>query len=121
MKKNQTTIFTISLFTSILLFNGCSSHNDIISVSESHPYSYQYGVVQNLQADAMINNEILGENEPTQIDTPVLDDPSYFTELVVDSDAFTADKYVETAEVITYKHAFESEFSDKAEWKSFNQ
>ena len=117
MKTLTTNILSFSLLTTIFLLNGCSSHNDVISISETHLYDNQYGVKQNLYVDSIIQHELMAANEPTQVDKVVLDDPSYTTDISMDRDAFLAEDYVEQPEVITYKYKFDKEFYSEATWR----
>jgi len=112
---NKTLIILSSL--TILFLNGCSSHTDIISISEAHPYNNYYGVAQNQRADAIIQEELMAMNEPTQIEMPKISDPTWTTELTMDTDAFYAEDYVQKPEVITYKYKFDKKFYSQAEWR----
>ena len=110
----------LSIFT-ILLLNACSSHNDIISVSEAHLYNNQYGLDEDPYADAIIEKEILAINQPTEVEIPYSEDPTWTTELSIDSDAFLEEEYIPTPEVITYKYKFDPKFYSKAEWRRMEQ
>lgn len=120
MKKLTFNILSFSLLTATLLLNGCSSHNDIVSISETHLYNNHYGVKQNLYVDSIIQNELIAENEPTQIDRVVINDPSYTTDISMDSDAFLAEDYVEQPEIITYKYKFDKKFYSEATWRKMD-
>ena len=114
MKKITTNILSLSL---LLLLNGCSSTHDIVSMSNSHEYNSNYGLVQNHMVDTHIQEELWSENSPIEVETEV-SNPEWTTELVLDPDAVTAEEYVETPEVITYKYKFDPKFYDEAEWRS---
>ena len=103
------TILTLSIFTSIFLLNGCSSHhNDIITTIPIE--GEQIVMLEN-------ENNYITDADPSF----VLEDPSWTTELVLDPDAFAADEYVEKAPVITYKYKFDTKFYDTARWRSANE
>lgn len=109
---------TFSLF-SVFIFNACSSH-DVVSISETHHYNNNFGLVENLDADALIQQEYLAMNQPTQIDIPHITDPEVSTDLNIDPNSFLAEEYVQTEPIITYKHKFDPKFYSKAEWKTMN-
>ena len=114
MKKITFNILSLSL---LLLLNGCSSKHEIVSVSNIHAYNSNYGLIQNHEVDARIQQEIWSQNRPTEVETYV-SNPNWTTELVLDPDAVTAQNYVQAPEVITYKYKFDPKFYDKAIWKS---
>jgi hypothetical protein len=107
----------LSLILSILLLSGCSSNN-VLSTSEAHTYNKNFGLIENYEVDRHIHQEILAQNLPTQIEMPIINDPSITTELVLDPDAVTKDEYVQVPPIITYKYEFDSNFYNKAEWRS---
>jgi uncharacterized protein YceK len=109
--------FYIILSITTLIISGCSSHKDVISVSEIHYYNQDFGLVQNYAADREIQQELLSMNLPTEIEVPRYMNPEWSMELTKDSDAFYAHEYVQQAEVITYKYKFDEKFYDHAEWR----
>ncbi len=109
-------ILLFSLF-SLLNLTACSSKNEIISISELHPYNKEYGVVEDPYADAIIEQEILSIYAPPEVETPVLEDPTWTTKLTKDPDAFYAEEYVPTPEIISYKYPFDPNFYPTAEWR----
>ena len=117
MKTITKKILSLSFISSIFLLNGCSSRN-IISISDTYTSpideSY-YGIVEDLEADALLEAEILAENNPTEIEIPFSDDPTITTELIVDPEAFTAENYVQTPPVITYKYMDDPNFYEENE------
>ena len=118
MKKLQN-ILLLSIATFIAVSTtGCSSHSNVVSVSSSHSYNTNYGLVANHQADQQIRAELLAMNLPTEVDAPRNMKAGWTTELSKDADAFYAHEYVETAEVITYKYKFDKKFYKNAEWRS---
>jgi len=96
---------------------GCSSHNEIVSVSETHYYNQNFGLVQNDVADKEIEKELWTMSLPVEVDMPIDMNPEWTMELTKDVDAFYADEYVQEAEVITYKYKFDKKFYDHAEWR----
>jgi len=120
MKLFKHSLLPLSLFTTIILTAGCSSQQQVVSISEIHPYNDQYGLNKNLYVDSIIEGEIETEDEPTQEDKVVLLDPSYTTDISMDPDAFLAEDYVQKPEVITYKYMFDKKFYSKAEWKTMD-
>jgi len=102
-------ILILSIFISILLLNGCSYHQSDIATT----------IPIDDENIVMIDEE---QNYETDIDPLfVIEDPSWTTELIIDPDAFTADKYVQKAPVISYKHKFDTEFHDKPRWRTANE
>jgi len=117
MKTNLKTILLISM--TALSFSACTStRNDLISVSESHLYNANYGVVQSRMADQQIHQELVAMNLPTQVDVPQNIPSNWTSKLTKDKDAFYANEYVEQEEVITYKYKFDKKFYKNAEWRS---
>ena len=97
---------------------GCSSHSNIMSVSNAHAYTENYGIVDNAYADQQVQAELLAMNEPAQIDRPSNMKAGWTTELTKDADAFYANEFVAQPEVITYKYKFDKKFYKDAEWRS---
>jgi len=120
------------LFIFTLLINGCTS-SKVIALSDAQIISEGYveyenyaeidsdefGLVKDSEVDARIAEAESLSLAPDQIDPNFkIEDPSWTTKLVLDPDAFTADKYVQKAPIISYKHKFETVFRDKARWKT---
>ena len=101
------------------MFNACSSH-DVVATTPVHLYNHNFGIVENLQADAIIHQEYLAMNDPTEIEMPIITDPELSTRLIIDPDAFLAEEYVQTPEVISYKYKFDPKFYSKAEWRTMD-
>ncbi len=114
-KKNKMLWLTTTL--TLLSLNACSSHNDIVSISEAHYFDQNFGVTQNSRADAIIQQELYAMNEPTQIEVPTITDPSITTELIREKGTFLEDEYVQPPEIITYKYKFDPKFYSNAEWR----
>ncbi|MCK5854724.1 MAG: hypothetical protein KAG56_05845 [Sulfurovaceae bacterium] len=125
-------ILSLSIVSSILLLNGCSSKKDVVSLTESQiisegyveydKFDEEFGVVEDQEVDARIANAEHLSSNPTDIDPNFkVDDPSWTTKLVLDPDAFTADEYIQKPPVISYKHKFDTEFHDKPRWRSANE
>ena len=115
-----TKILLLPILSSILFFNGCSSHPDVVSVSDTHLYNNNYGIHTNLEVDAILENELIAMNEPTEVERPHFTNPEWTTELKVDKDAFLEEDYVPIEPVISYKYKFDKKFYDKAEWRKAN-
>ena len=118
MKKLQNLLLLSITTFMISITTGCSSHNDIISVSEAHLYNTNYGITQNDYVNQQINAELLAMNEPTQVEMPTHLQEGWTTELTKDPDAFYEDEFVPQQEVITYKYKFDKKFYNHAEWRS---
>jgi hypothetical protein len=103
---------------SFLLYSGCSSSHKLCSgyssshqlnedaypaYSQTHTYNKEYGLIQDPKTDAIIHQEIISQNQPTEIIVQ-LDDPNYTTELERDPEAFLAEEWVEPEPQITYKY-----------------
>jgi hypothetical protein len=100
-----------------LVISGCSSRNDVVSVSEAHYYNENFGLVQNNLADRLIQQELVAMSLPTKIDIHIDMNPEWTMELTKDVDAFYAHDYVQPDEVISYKYKFYKKFYDHAEWR----
>ena len=118
MKKLQNFLL-LSIATFIVVSTtGCSSHSNVVSVSDVHGYNTNYGVVQNDRADRQIEAELVAMSLPTQVDIARNMKSGWTTVLTKDADAFYADEYVQKGEVITYKYKFDKKFYKNAEWRS---
>lgn len=109
--------FNTLLLSLLFLMNGCSSTHEIVNVSNTHSYNSNYGLIQNYEVDAYIQQEILTQNNPTEVET-YASNPNWSTELVLDPDAVTAENYVQAPTIITYKYKFDPKFYDDAVWRS---
>lgn len=103
----------LPLFSLSIFFNGCSSHQDVVSVSEAHLYNNNYGLNQNLEVDSIIQNEVVSMNEPYQSSSDLTTTPPKLEE-----GTFLAEDYVQKPPVITYKYQFDKKFYKEAIWKS---
>ena len=109
----------LSLATFITLSTiGCSSHQNVVKVSEAHGYNTNYGILQDLNADSQIEAELVAMSLSTEIEIPVNLQEGWTTNLTKDPDAFYANEYVQQEEVITYKYKFDKKFYKTAEWRS---
>ena len=118
MKKLQN-ILLLSIATFIAVSTtGCSSHSNIVSVSDTHGYNTNYGIVQNDSADRQIEAELVAMSLVTQVDVATNMQDGWTTTLTKDVDAFYENEYVQKAEVITYKYEFDKKFYKNAEWRS---
>ena len=108
--------YSTLLLSLLSLLNGCSSKDEIVSVSDAHSYNANYGLVENHQVDRTIQQELLAQNNPTEIEQPI-GNQNWTTELVLDPDAVTAENYVQAPTVISYKYKFDPKFHDKAVWR----
>ncbi|SFV65388.1 hypothetical protein MNB_SV-14-1277 [hydrothermal vent metagenome] len=107
---------TISFLT--LFFNGCSSHHDVVSVSETHLYNNNYGLHPNVEVDRIIENEVMAMNDPIEVEMPKNTNPELTTEPKLEEGTFLAEDYVPTKPIITYKYKFDKKFYDKPEWRT---
>ncbi len=114
--KNLSLYLLLSIAT--LATTGCTSHNDVISMSEAHLYNGDFGLIQNDAADRQVQQELVTMNLPIQVDMPQMMNPEWTTELTKDADAFYAHEYEEKEEVITYKYKFDKKFYKNAEWRA---
>ncbi len=104
-------ILSISIVVSIFLFNGCTStSSELISVSDTHPYNKNFGIIPDKKVDNILKEEVLVEKEPVEVEIPKSNDPEIYVGLKYDPEAVTADKYVEVPPVITYKYPFDPKF-----------
>jgi hypothetical protein len=101
----------ISIIVSSLLFNACSTKGEeTIAVSSPHLYNENYGVLNDPQAEEMLEKEKLVQQNPVEVHIPKIDDPSISLEPNVDPEAVTEDKLVIPPPVITYKYPFDPVF-----------
>jgi hypothetical protein len=117
MIKSSNKLLIFVSFLTPLFFTACSKH-DIVAVSETHLYNQSYGMIDDPQADAMIQQEYIAMSQPTEIEIPVITDPEISTELIKDPDAFYAHEYVQPEPIITYKYPFDPKFYSHAEWRT---
>ncbi len=121
---------SLSIFLFTLLLNGCTSPkvvaltdtqiiNEGYVEHENYSGSDNIGLVADSEVDARIAEAEKLSLAPAQIDPNFkVDDPSWTTKLVLDPDAFTADKFVPKPPVISYKHKFEKVFRSKPMWRT---
>ena len=109
--------FNTLLLSLLFLLNGCSSKHEIVNVTNSHSYNSNYGFVEDYEVDARIQQEISAQNRPTEVEAYV-SNPNWTTELVLDPEAVTAENYIQAPTIYTYKHKFDTEFRNTAEWRS---
>jgi len=107
----------------IILFRFLEDYADCIILKKTENYaeidSDEFGLVEDSEVDARIAEAERLSLAPAQIDPNFkIEDPSWTTKLVLDPDSFTADKYVQKAPIISYKHKFETVFRDKPRWKT---
>ena len=117
MKIISKTILSLSILSSIILFNGCTSHSEVISISEAHLYDQNFGLNHDLEVDHIINNELREINMPTQVEKPLLTNPEWTTDISVASNTFLKEEFIPQEPIITYKYKFDKKFYDKAEWR----
>ena len=129
-------ILSLSILSSIVILNGCSS-KEVEPITDTHiangnyeEYNQyaergtdEYGIVEDKDVDERIAAaERLLENSQNEVDSNfVVEDPSWTTKLVLEPDAFTADKFVEKEPVVTYKYEFDTKFYKEARWRSANE
>lgn len=105
--KNLTTKTLIfpSLMTTILLFQGCSSHK-LIHESQAHLYNNNFGEFKPYHENIQEEQKTLTQKETIYASnrSSLSDDSTLTTELIKDPDAFTLEEYVPTEPVITYKY-----------------
>jgi len=116
MKTTREKILLLPIVSLLALLNGCSSH-EVISVSETHLYNGEYGLIQNYAVDREIEKELLATNQPTEVEMPQYSEPGWTTELVMEPDAFLEEDYVPSEPTISYKYKFDKKFYDKPEWR----
>jgi len=117
MKKLQRfLLLSIITFTALSTI-GCSSHHDIVSMSDVHGYRTDYGLIEDESADKQIEAELVAMSLPTEIEIDSNMNADWTTTLEKDPDAFYAHEYVPQPEVITYKYKFDTKFYDHAEWR----
>jgi len=107
----------IGLSITALLSSGCVAHNDVVSISDTHYYNENFGLLQDDLADRQLEEELVAMSLPTKIDMPTDMNSEWTMELTKDADAFYAYEYVQKDDVITYKYEFDKKFYDHAEWR----
>jgi len=117
MKIISKTILSLSILSSIILINGCTSHSEVISISEEHLYNNNFGLHNDRAVDNIIQNELQAINLPTEVEKPNITNPTWTTDASVASNTFLAEDYVQKEPIITYKYKFDKKFYDKAEWR----
>ena len=105
----KTNRHTLLLSLSLLIITACSSKQEVISVSEEHLYNNNYGIVQEPDANAMLNDEHIAMQSQEIEDNNEKFSPPAGT--------FLAEDYVQPPEKITYKYQFDPKFYSKAEWR----
>ena len=100
------------LSISLLMITACSSQQKSVALSETHLYNNHYGIVQDVDANAII------EEEEMNIQSQAMDDNDNET-FSPEPGTFLAEDYVQPPEVITYKYQFDPKFYSKAEWRKF--
>ncbi len=108
----------LSFLSFTLFFNGCTSHQDVVSVSETHLYNNNYGLHSNLKVDTIIQDELMAMNNPAKVELSQSTPSEWTSELKMEEGSFLAEDYVPTEPVITYKYKFDKKFYDKATWRS---
>jgi len=108
---------SLLLLSFTLFFNGCSSHRDVVSVSETHLFNNNYGLHSNVEVDTIIHNELMAMNSPTEVELSQYSNPEWTSELKMEEGTFLAEDYVPTEPVITYKYKFDKKFYDTATWR----
>jgi len=123
MKTVTKKILSLSIVPSIFLINGCtsSSNGKIIHISDTHLYNSDYGIVTSPEVEKQLQEELLAEKKPIEIEIPQSDDPTLTTELKIDPDAFTADEYKPQPPIITYKYMDDPIFYTANEVKEKNK
>ena len=111
-------ILLLSLISFTLLFNGCSSTKEVVSVSETHLYNNKYGLHPNMEVDTIINNEVMAMNNPAKVELSPSSNPEWTSEPKMEEGTFLAEDYVPTEPVITYKYKFDKKFYDTARWRT---
>jgi hypothetical protein len=100
----------LSIASPILLFSGCASNGEPVAISDIHTYNENFGVVDDPDIDAKLQEEILAQAKPVEVEIPKSDDPNITTELKDDPDAFTAEEFVPEPPIITYKYMDDPKF-----------
>ena len=106
------------LSVATLVTTGCTAHNDVISMSDAHLYNGDFGMIQNDEADRLVEQELIAMNLPTETEMPQNLNAGWTTELTKDPDAFYAEEFQPKPEVITYKYKFDKKFYTNAEWRT---
>jgi len=101
------TLFT--LISLILLLNGCSSSSAITNISEVHPYDSSFGVLENREVDAIIEEEVRNQNQSAEVDYSSVDG-QYTTQIERSPDEFLEEEWVQPEPIITYKYQDDTKF-----------
>jgi hypothetical protein len=102
----------------ILIFNGCSSTGEVIEVSSSHLYNSEYGVLNDPEAEQMLEHEKIVQQNPVEVKIPEINDPNVYLEPKDIPEAVTEDKLVFPTPVITYKYPFDPRFYTENQLKN---
>ena len=101
------TLFT--LISLILLLNGCSSSSAITNISEVHPYDSSFGVLENREVDAIIQEEVQNQNQSAEVDYSSVDG-QYTTQIERSPDEFLEEEWIQPEPIITYKYQDDTKF-----------
>ena len=101
------TLFT--LISLILLLNGCTSSSAITNISEVHPYDSSFGVLENREVDAIIEEEVRNQNQSAEVDYSSING-QYTTQIERSPDEFLEEEWVQPEPIITYKYQDDTKF-----------
>ena len=97
------------LISLILLLNGCSSSSNITNISEVHPYDSSFGVIENREVDAIIEEEVRSQNQSAEVDYSSING-QYTTKIERSPDEFLEEEWVQPEPIITYKYQDDTKF-----------
>jgi len=106
-------ILSLPLLLGTFFFTACSSHSDIIAVSNTHPFNNNYGLVEDSNSDNQLEQEqiftLQAEWEAEK--------ENFEPTLVLKRGEFLEEDYQPQPEIITYKYQFDPKFYSYAEWR----
>lgn len=106
-------ILSLPLLLGTLFFTACSSHSDVIAVSNTHPFNNNYGLVKDSTSDNLLQQEQLFIQQAEWEAEKENSEPI----LVLKRGEFLEEDYQPQAEIISYKYPFDPKFYSYAEWR----
>jgi len=106
-------ILSLPLLLSTFFFTACSSHSDVIAVSNTHPFNNNYGLIKDSISDNLLQQEQMFIQQAEWEAEKENSKPT----LVLRRGKFLEEDYQPQPEIITYKYKFDPKFYSYAEWR----
>ena len=106
-------ILSIPLLLGTFFFTACSSHSDIIAISNTHTFDNNYGLIE----DSTAENQLAQEQMFLQQAEWEAEKENFEPIVVLKRGEFLEEDYQPQAEIITYKYQFDPKFYSSAEWR----